>query len=352
MVVQQPRQSATTTGLVNIERGLHYDNSASLSIGDVFNKIVVKCNLNDYNDVLPDFFDGATNITKADPNFECPKTTNTSLGDDSSPMYGDVVESRVGNSRSDTNTKMLVFVDVNGKMDNSSTFESPTWLSGVFIKYMSNPNIICHKYRYNGSTLGRYQSYSQLCATLIPLALSGAFMVNREILWMRSVLSLSGWNTRAKECSDITKYIKDYTEVEKEEEMSSRLDMDDYILLINPLANQPNYANAATEHMWDTTDYPYVETELQDTAALYGGDNAYYIISGSVLWDGATKNSNYPIDSGQEKIDINRGRKDISQPMAYLRCKLQQGSTPGGTARNGPAPKVSSSCTSGQGHHR
>ena len=316
---------ATTTGLVNIERGLHYDNSASLSIGDVFNKIIVKCNLNDYNDVLPDFFDGATNITKADPNFECPKTTNTSLGDDSSPMYGDVVESRVGNSRSDTNTKMLVFVDVNGKMDNSSTFESPTWLSGVFIKYMSNPNIICHKYRYNGSTWDDVtEDYSQLCYT-DTLALSGAFMVKSEILWMRSVLSLSGWNTRAKECSDITKYIKDYTEVEKEEEMSSRLDMDDYILLINPLANQPNYANAATEHMWDTTDYPYVETELQDTAALYGGDNAYYIISGSVLWDGATKNSNYPIDSGQEKIDINRGRKDISQPMAYLRCKLQQG---------------------------
>jgi hypothetical protein len=128
----------------------------------------------------------------------------------------------------------------------------------------------------------------------------------------------------AMEYDNISKYINDYTD-EKENEISSRLDMDDYILLINPLPGQPNYSNASTEHMYDTTAYPYVETELADTASLYGGDNAYYVISGGILWDGATKNSNYPIDSGSEKIDINNGRKDISQPMAYLRCKLQQG---------------------------
>lgn len=317
--------SATTTGqLVQIEKGLHYDDSASLSLGDVFNKIKVKCKLNDYDDVLPDFFDGAANITKTDPHMECPKTTNYDLGDDRGPMYGDVIENVAGNSMGDTNTKMLVFVDINGKADNGSTFESPTWMSGVFVKYMSNPSVTCHKYLYNGSTWDDVtNNYPTLCYT-DTLALSGAFMVRSEILWMRQISSVSYWTTHAKEYDDITKFIKTYTD-ERDEDAPSRLDMDDYILLVNPLADQPNYSNAETEHMWDATNYPYMETELEDVSALYGGDNAYYVISGGVLWDGATKNSNYPIDSGQDKIDINRGRKDISQPMAYLRCKLQQG---------------------------
>ena len=317
--------SPTTINLpFPIEQGSYYDNSAKLSMGDVFNKITVKCDLNDYDDVLPDLFDGASNITKTDSHMECPKTSNYNLGDDRGPMYGEVIENEAGNTSGDSNTKMLAFVDINGKADNSSTFENNTWMSGVFIKYMDNPNVTCHKYLYNGSTWDDVTSnYSTICYT-DTLALSGAFMVRSEILWMRNINSFSPYNEYAKECDDITKFIKHFTDTE-EDEMASRLDLDDYILLINPLADQPNYSNADTEHMWDTTLYPYVETELADTSSLYGGDNAYYVISGSVLWDGATKNSNYPIDSGQEKIDINRGRKDISQPMAYLRCKLQHG---------------------------
>ena len=319
-----PHAVATSLPPIVIEKGLHYEGNAKLSIGDVFNKITVKCKLNDYDDVLPDFFDGAENITKADPFMECPKTTNNNIGDDSVKMFGDVVENAAGNSSGDTNTKMLVFVDINGKADNSNTFESPTWMSGVFIKYLANPNITCHKYLYNGSTWNDVtDNYPTLCYT-DTLALSGAFMVRSEVLWMRVVNLLSIYTQAAKDCDDIYKFIKDYTNEKNVGETSSRLNLDDYILLVNPIADQPNYSNSPTEHMYDTTAYPFITTELADTAALYGGKNAYYVISGGVLWDGATKNSNYPIDSSNEKIDINTGRKDISQQRAYLRCKLQQ----------------------------
>ena len=319
-----PVSSPMQMSPIAIGSGRFYDNSATLSLGDVFNKITVKCTLNDYDDILPDFFDGAANITKADPNMECPRTTDYNLGDDRGPMYGDVVENVVGNASGDSNTKMLAFVDINGKADNSATFEFPTWMSGVFIKYMSHPSITCHKYLYNGSTWDDVTSNYQMICYTDTLALSGAFMVKSEILWMREVLIVGPWSRLAKEYDDITKYIKDYTDTRKED-AASRLDLDDYILLVNPIEDQPNYSNSPTEHMYDTTAYPFIETELADTAALYGGNNAYYIISGGVLWDGATKNSNYPIDSGSEKIDINTGRKDISQQRAYLRCKLQQG---------------------------
>jgi len=324
-----PRTITTSQAPIAIEYGSHYEGtSAKLSLGDVFNKITVKCSLNDYDDILPDFFDGATNITKADPNMECPRTTSYNLGSDSGPMYGDVIESEAGNTTGDTNTKMLAFVDINGEADNSDTFESPSWMSGVFVKYMENDNITCHKYLYNGSTWDDVtNNYPTICYT-DTLALSGAFMVRSEILWMRDTYSnsiISYWSDHAHDYDDITKFINDFTDTDTED-VSSRLDLDEYILLINPLADQPNYSNADTEHMWDTTAYPFVETNLPDTAALYGGDNAYYVISGSVIWDGATMNSNYPIDSANEKVDINTGRKDISQPMAYIRCKLQQGS--------------------------
>jgi len=319
-----PTSTTTQRAPIAIAKGSHYEGDAKLSLGDVFNKITVKCNLNDYDDVLPDIFDGAANITKEDPNMECPKTSNYNIGDDRGKIYGDVIESEVGNSIGDTNTKMLVFVDINGYRDNSSTFESPTWMSGVFVKYMSKANVTCHKYLYNGSTWDDVtNNYDTICYS-DTLALSGAFMIRSEILWMRKVNDIGIYTDYAKEYDDVVKFIKKLTD-EKDVDLSSRLNMDDYILLINPLANQPNYANAPTEHMLDTTAYPYVETELEDTTALYGGENAYYIISGSVLWDGATKNSNYPIDSSNEKIDIDSGRKNISQPMAYLRCKLQHG---------------------------
>ena len=319
-----PSMSTTSLAPFAIGKGVYYDNGAKLSIGDVFNKVKVKCNLNGYDDVLPDMFAEAVNITKDDAHMECPRTTSYNIGDDRGPIYGCTIENEIGNAPGDTNTKMLAFVDANGNADNSRTFESPTWLSGVFVKYMDNPNITCHKYLYNGSTWDDVtDSYSSLCYS-DTLALSGAFMVKGEILWMRKVTALKPFSDYAKNYPDVAKYIKDYTD-DSEEEISSRLSLENYILLINPLAGQPNYANALTEHMWDTMLYPYLETGLADTSAIYGGDNAYYVISGSVLWDGATKNSNYPIDSGSEKIDLNRGRKDVSQPMAYLRCKLQQG---------------------------
>ena len=319
-----PAMATETQTPIAIGKGSHYEGDAKLSMGDVFNKITVKCTLNDYDDVLPDFFDGAANITKADPHMECPRVSDYNIGDDRSPIYGEVIESTIGNVMGDTNTKMLAFVDVNGMSDNSNTFQNLSWMSGVFVKYMTNPAITCHKYLYNGSSWDDVtENYDTLCYS-DTLALSGAFMVKCEILWMCKVPKVSAYTEFAKAYDDIAKFINDFTD-EDENEISSRLDMDEYILLINPLPGQPNYSNAATEHMFDTTAYPYVETELADAAALYGGDNAYYVISGGVLWDGATKNSNYPIDSGNEKIDINNGRKDISQPMAYLRCKLKVG---------------------------
>ena len=208
-------------------------------------------------------------ITKADPNMECPRTSNYNLGDDRGPIYGDDIDSGLGNEVGDTNTKMLAFVDINGKQDNSITFESPTWMTGVFIKYMANPNVICHKYLYNGATWDDVTAnYSSICYS-DTLALSGAFMVKGEILWMRVVGTLptrptSYYSEYAKTYSDITAYIKHFTDAQQGD-VTSRLNLDDYILLINPLANQPNYSNAQTEHMWDTTAYPFVETKSTST---------------------------------------------------------------------------------------
>ena len=324
-----PSLTTTIETPIAIGHGSHYDGTAKLSMGDVFNKISVKCTLNDYDDVLPDLFEGASNITKVDPHMECPKTNDYSIGDDRAPIYGEVIESEAGNTAGEVNTKMLTFVDVNGYSDNSRTFKSPMWMTGVFIKYMDNPNIICHKYLYNGSTWDDVtDNYSSLCYS-DTLALSGAFMVKSETMWMftfphniTSQILDHITVEMAKKYDDISKYILDFTDVSNSE-VASRLDLENYILLINPLADQPNYSNADTEHMWDTTNYPYIETDLADSSALYGGANAYYIISGSVLWDGATKNSNYPIDSSNEKIELKKGDKDIMQQRAYLRCKLQ-----------------------------
>ena len=77
----------------------------------------------------------------------------------------------------------------------------------------------------------------------------------------------------------------------------SKVDFSDYIVLLNPQRNHISNDNI--------TQYPYLQTVVSDTTALFGGDNAYLIISGNYMYH-YYDDDPYPIPEGES--DISEGR--------------------------------------------
>jgi hypothetical protein len=73
-----------------------------------------------------------------------------------------------------------------------------------------------------------------------------------------------------------------------------------YIMLLNPPDNHID--NSRIES------YPYFKTVVTDTSALFGGENAYLVISGDVLYH-YMNDDPYPIPEGE--CDIREGRYAI-----------------------------------------
>jgi hypothetical protein len=80
----------------------------------------------------------------------------------------------------------------------------------------------------------------------------------------------------------------------------SSVDFSDYIVLLNPPDN--HIANSKIEN------YPYFKTAVTETSALFGGDNAYLVISGDVIFH-YMNDDPYPIPEGE--CDISEGRYAI-----------------------------------------
>ena len=72
----------------------------------------------------------------------------------------------------------------------------------------------------------------------------------------------------------------------------------------------------------DITKYPYLQTTVSNSAALFGGKNAYLIISGSYCYH-YFNDDPYPIPKGE--VDIAEGRYSMDAGQTYLLCRLQWG---------------------------
>ncbi|WP_181792828.1 hypothetical protein [Segatella buccae] len=83
----------------------YIDSGASLSIDNVYNKVKVTDDLYTFDDILPDMFDTAVNIT-ADSDATLQSSDNINNG-----MYGEVVANKVGNSADSNNNNMIVMID-------------------------------------------------------------------------------------------------------------------------------------------------------------------------------------------------------------------------------------------------
>lgn len=271
-----------------------YSNSgSSLSIDNVYNKVQVTADLYTFNDILPDIFDSAINIT-ADSDSTLQSSDNINNG-----MYGEVISNDIGNTVDSKNNNMLVMIDrvKNPQKGNYSDYNV------VFVKYFDNPYYKFYKYDAAGNdisyqSLNYTQTKSMHGATIAKYCVkkldnTPSFFEQLALKLYNKQMSLDDWLARNE---------------------FSKVNFSDYIVLLNPQDNHISNDKI--------TNYPYFETVISDTTALFGGDNAYLVISGNYQYH-YYYDDPYPIPIGES--DISEGRYAMDAGDTYLLAKLNWG---------------------------
>lgn len=272
------------------------DSGASLSIDNVYNKVKVTDDLYTFDDVLPDMFDTAINIT-ADSDATLQSSDNINNG-----MYGEVVANKVGNSADSKNNNMIVMIDRvrNPQKDGYSDYNV------VFAKYFNNLYYKFYKYDADGrditdtvTSLNYTDTKSMHGATIAKFCVKK--LDNAPDYFQQLVLKMLDKQITLDRWLAMNEF--------------SKVDFSDYIVLLNP--NDSHISND------NITKYPYFQTVASDGTALFGGENAYLIISGNYRYH-YYYDDPYPIPDNES--DISEGRYSMDAGQTYLLAKLQWGS--------------------------
>lgn len=266
-------------------------NGATLSMDKVYNKATVKAELYDYDSVIPDLYETSKNITaSSDP-----------IPTDNKNMFIEVVQSPLGNKGDNEN--MIIMLN---RINSVEGFDFPDGgaYNIVAIKYFNNPNY--KFFKYNGTkdvtdsvtTLNYTDTKSIHGATIAKFfvqKLNKTYGTFEKILadMLGKKITLDSWMSRNG---------------------ISNISFSNYIMMVNPEDN--HISND------DIEKYPYFQTTLTDTTALFGGDNAYLVIQGSYCFH-CLPNTPYPIP--QNEIDLAYGRYAMDAGQTYLLCRLQWG---------------------------
>ena len=266
-------------------------NGATISMDKVYNKATVKADLYDYENVLPDMYDEAINIT-ADKDYTLKSSGNINNG-----MYGEVVKSQLGDT---DNNNMIIMID---RIYNPQKKKYGAY-NVVAVKYFNNPYY--KFYKYNGTkdvtdsttTINYTNSKSMHGATI------AKFFVKKLDK------TYSSWDIMISDLINKRITLDDW--MAKNE--ISNISFSNYIMMLNPDTN--HISNA------DIEKYPYFQTTVTNTTALFGGNNAYLIISGNYYYHYFVDDP-YPIP--QSEADIREGRYSMDAGQTYLLCRLQWG---------------------------
>jgi hypothetical protein len=136
-------------------------------LDNVYNKVSVKDDLYTFDAVIPDMYNNITNITKSSDS-TLSSSTNVNNG-----MYGEVVQSEIGNSTNKANNNMIVMLD---RVKNPQKGEYGAY-NVVFVKYFTNPSY--KFYQYNGSTKSEITSLNYTDTKSVHGAFIGKFGVKK-----------------------------------------------------------------------------------------------------------------------------------------------------------------------------
>lgn len=275
------------------------ENGSTLSLDNVYNKVTVKDALYTFDNVIPDIFDAAENIT-ASTDATLSSSTNVNNG-----MYGEVTTSVIDNGTSKENDNMITLLDRTYNPQKSKYGD----YNVVFAKYFKNPYYKFYKYKWDGSKL------VDATDTITTYNYTDSHTYNGATIAKFDVEKLDKtYNSMELYIDQILNKTITLDDWLAKNEFSS-VSFTDCIVMINN--NEHHIDNA------DIEKYPYFQTTVSYNNALYGGKNAYLIISGTYNFHYFTKDP-YPIPESES--DISEGRYAMDAGESYLLCKLQLGS--------------------------
>lgn len=266
--------------------------SNNISLDNVYNKVSVKDSFYTFDSVIPSIYDGAVNVTKSSDS-GLANSENINNG-----MYGEVVSGKMGDQDSDTNNNMIVMIDRVYDPEN----EEYTTYNACFLKYYLNPN---------------YNFYSYFGATNSALNYTDTKSYHGACILKADIEKLD------KAPSDLERWIKEVV-------IGKKMTLDEW-LARNEIGNVSFKNYLMMLNIWDShyitydkiQNYPYVSTKDVNTTALFGGNNAYLIISGKYVWHYFNEDP-YPIPTGED-IDVEDGRFSMDVTDTYILAKLQWG---------------------------
>ena len=278
------------------------EGSPQLSLDNVYNKVTVKTKLRTYDSILPDFFDGATNITGVDTALE--NQDNVQLG-----IYGINIQSEV-NPKDGLNRNMICLVDQ--IYNDQKKKYGPK--NAVFVRYFKNPAIACKSYSTvsTGAEVTTPDSMTYIDSKFYRGALLAKMMVKKLDKYDnvdQLFIKWPDWKIEVRR----TEF--DYLMARNE---INNISLSNYICLFNPVDDNHRIENGS-----DPFNYPYLETNISNLTSFFGGKNTYLIISGTILWH-YKDDEPYPTPEGE--YDPREGRRETSTiNYLYLPCKLQWG---------------------------
>jgi hypothetical protein len=294
-------------------------NNTKLSLDKVYNKISVKAEYSKVSDLLPDPFDKTDiiNITARDTALE--NETDFKHKD----SYGELVET-VEDSNS-TNNKMLAFI---GKVWNEEKNRPSENVNAVFVKYYKNPKWKFYHYRYNNTTKQFVETseYDNALNYTQTKTLFGAQLAKFSVNTLKS-----------DNLGNVDRFVEGIQQDNAidymlQKEGVTSVSLQNYIELLRP-RNIPMVIGNFTAV--DLTDeicktLPFFETELNTSdSVLFGGDNAYLMISGTYQFhseESGDRNKTYPIPQEDGQVDPSNGKYHcIDNNQLYLFAKLQIG---------------------------
>lgn len=283
--------SVTLSEGVALSGNLYRGTDSTISLDNVYNKVSIKDDFYTFEDIIPDIYDTAQNITKDSD------TTLASSSNINNGMYGEVVQGVEGNSPTDTNNNIIIMIDrVYDPQD-----EVYTDCNAVFVKYFKHPYYRFYSYGTPSNESLNYTDTKNMHGAII----TKFYVKKLEKTYLNSWMAIITGNP-----VDMSKTLDDWM---AKNEISS-VSFSNYIMMLNPHTN-----HITNEQI---TQYPYFETTGTDFSALFGGDKAFLVIQGSYSYHYMSEDP-YPIP--EDEVDISEGRYSMDAGHTYLLCKLQWG---------------------------
>ena len=250
-------------------------NGATISLDNVYNKVTVKDEFNNYDSIVPSLYDNLENITD---------DSDTEL---LNSHTGTIVKSTVGDG---TNNNMIVFIDDFGKMA----------YAAVAAKYFKSNVYKTYDYTGKGDKIN-YTDTKTMQGSVFAKFFAKKVDIDKKDGWTALLTGKPSPDT-------IDQWFA--------KNNIGKIELSNYLVLLNPSTN--HISND------DITKYPFLTTNVSDNTMLFGGKNAYLLINGS-YWYSSMDGYPYPVTSSEWGIDLDEGRYAMHKEDTHLVCKLQIG---------------------------